>query len=129
MPRHPQTIEMSKDYWSRLDELIESSEIVMDRPKGTRHPKAPDMVFPVDYGYLKNTVGGDGHEIDVWMGTAEHRRLTAIACTVDTFKRDAEIKLIIGCTDEEFSLIENFHNNQYMSDLIIRRDNGDTKNI
>lgn len=119
---------MSKDYWSRLDELIESSEIIIDRPKGTRHPRYPDLIFPLDYGYLKGTTGGDGDGIDIWQGTAGHRRLTAIVCTVDMKKKDAEIKLIIGCTDEEFSLIENFHNNQYMSDLIIRRDKGNTKN-
>ena len=114
---------MGRNFWTRLDELMATSEIVIDRPKGTKHPKAPDLVFPVDYGYLKDTVGGDGNEIDVWSGTAGHRQLTAIACTVDTQKRDAEIKLIIGCTEEEFSLIENFHNNRYMSDIIIRREN------
>ena len=113
---------MSEGFWDRLDDLIISSEIVIDRPKGTRHPKAPDLVFPVDYGYLKDTVGGDGNEIDVWLGTEGHRQLTAIACTVDTLKRDTEVKLIIGCTEEEFSLIEDFHNNKYMSDIIIRRD-------
>ena len=114
---------MSKDFWARLDELIASSEIVIDRPKGTKHPKAHDLEFPLDYGYLNNTTGGDGNEIDVWLGTAGHRRLTAIACTVDTKKRDAEVKLIVSCTEEESLLIEAFHNNRFMSDIIIRRDN------
>jgi inorganic pyrophosphatase len=108
-------------FWSRLDQLIESSEIVIDRPKGTPHPRYPGLIFPLDYGYLKGTVGGDGHEIDVWLGTAAHRRLTAIACTVDMFKKDVEIKLIIGCTDEEIDIIRDFHNTKYMSDMIISR--------
>jgi inorganic pyrophosphatase len=109
-------------FWSRLDELIKLSEIVIDRPKGTRHPRAPELIFPVDYGYLKGTVGGDGHEIDVWLGTAAHRRLTAIACTVDMFKKDAEIKLIIGCTEAEIAVIDKFHNGMSMSAIIIRRE-------
>jgi len=109
-------------FWSRLDELIKSSEIVIDRPKGTRHPRYPDLIFPLDYGYLKGTTGGDGDGIDVWRGAAGHRKLTAIACTVDMKKKDAEIKLIIGCTDEEISIIEKFLNGFYMSAIIIRRE-------
>ena len=108
-------------FWSRLDELIESSEIVIDRPKGTRHPRYPDLIFPLDYGYLKGTTGGDGDGIDIWMGTAAHRKLTAIASTVDIKKKDAEIKLIIGCTEEEIAIIEKCHNNLYMSAIIVRR--------
>jgi inorganic pyrophosphatase len=112
---------MKSLFWTRLDELIESSEVVIDRPKGTRHPRYPDLVFPLDYGYLKGTIGGDGDGIDIWRGTAGHHRLTAIAATVDMKKRDAEIKLIIGCTDEEIEIVKNFHNNQYMSGIIITR--------
>ncbi len=112
---------MKNLFWTRLDELIESSEIVIDRPKGTRHPRYPDLVFPLDYGYLKGTTGGDGDGIDVWLGTAGHRQLTAIAGTVDMKKRDAEIKLIIGCTGEEIGIIEKCHSGKYMSCIIIRR--------
>ena len=82
---------MKTELWSRLDELIRTSEIVIDRPKGTAHPRYLELIFPLDYGYLKGTSGGDGDGIDVWMGTAEHRDLTAITSTVDMKKRDAEI--------------------------------------
>jgi inorganic pyrophosphatase len=113
---------MENSFWTRLDELIESSEIVIDRPKGSRHPRYNDIIFPLDYGYLSGTTTIDGNGIDVWIGTTEHRRLTAIACTVDIMKRDAEIKLIIGCTDEEIGIIEKFHNGPYQSAIIIRRE-------
>jgi inorganic pyrophosphatase len=113
---------METNFWSRLDELIKSSEIVIDRPSGTRHSRYPDLIFPLDYGYLKGTTGGDGDGIDVWKGTAGHHKLTAIACTVDMKKKDAEIKLIIGCTDEEIAIIEKFLNGFYMSAIIIRRE-------
>ena len=112
---------MENSFWTRLDELIESSEIVLDRPKGSRHPTYTNIVFPLDYGYLEGTTTVDGNGIDIWSGTAEHRRLTAIACTVDVHKRDAEIKLLIGCTDEEIKIIEEFHNGPYQSAIIIRR--------
>jgi inorganic pyrophosphatase len=56
------------------------------------------------------------------MGTAGHRRLTAIVCTVDMKKRDAELKLVIGCTHGEIAVIEAFHNGLYMSAIVIKRD-------
>lgn len=113
---------MSEDFWTRLDELIAGSEIIIDHPKGTAHQRYPHLIFPLDYGYLEGTTGGDGQGIDIWIGTAGHRKLTAIASTVDMMKKDAEIKLIIGCTEEELVTIEKCHSGQYMSCIIIRRD-------
>ena len=115
---------MKTQFWSRLDELIKSSEIVIDRPKGTAHPRYPDMIFPLDYGYLAGTTASDGGGIDLWIGTAKHRKLTAISCTIDMKKKDAEIKLIIGCTDEEIEIIEKCHNQLYQSGIIVRREDG-----
>lgn len=48
------------DFWKALDELVNNSEIVIDRPKGLAHPKYPDFIYQVDYGYLKNTSSMDG---------------------------------------------------------------------
>lgn len=84
------------DFWIRLDNLIASNKIVIDRPKGSSHPRYPELMYPLDYGYLKETSGGDGKEIDVWRGSLKDSRLVAIACTVDTLKRDTEVKLLIG---------------------------------
>jgi inorganic pyrophosphatase len=113
---------MSRDFWTRFDKLIASSEIVIDRLKGSRHPRYPDFTYPLDYGYLAGTTTIDGNGIDIWQGSMEHRLLTAVACTVDMEKKDAEIKLIIGCTEEEISIIEDFHNGPYQSAIIIKRD-------
>ena len=44
-----------EDFWNALDELVNTSEIVIDRPKGSAHPGFPDFIYRVDYGYLKNT--------------------------------------------------------------------------
>jgi len=34
----------------------------------------------------------------------------AIACTVDLLKRDAELKLLLGCTEDEMRLVNEFLN-------------------
>lgn len=109
-------------FWNALDTLIQRSEIVIDRPKRTAHPRFPDFVYQVDYGYLKDTSSMDGGGIDVWLGTADDRKVNGIVCTVDLIKRDSEIKLLIGCTEEEKAIIYESHNNsEFMKGIMIDR--------
>ena len=109
------------DFWDALDKLISDSQIVIDRPKGTAHPRFPDFIYQVDYGYLKGTSSMDGGGIDVWLGTGE-RKLDAIMCIVDLMKRDSEIKLLLGCTEEEKAAVYQTHNETpYMKGIMIRR--------
>ena len=63
----------NQEFWDALDRLVAGSEIVIDRPKGTAHPKYPDFIYRVDYGYLKDTTSMDGGGIDVWVGTGEKK--------------------------------------------------------
>ena len=110
-----------EDFWNALDELVNSSEIVIDRPKGSAHPRFPNFIYRVDYGYLKNTTSMDGTGIDVWVGSG-NRKIDAIMCIVDLMKKDSEIKILIGCTEEEKMEIYRMHNEtQYMKGILIRR--------
>lgn len=112
---------MNDEFWNALDELVENSEIVIDRPKGTTHPKFPNFVYKVDYGYLKETTAMDGGGIDVWIGTGE-KKIDAIMVIVDLMKKDSEIKILIGCTEEEKQIIYQTHNEtKYMKGVLIRR--------
>lgn len=113
---------MHTAFWDSLEELVASSEIVIDRPKGSAHPRFPNFIYRVDYGYLRNTSSMDGAGIDVWVGTDSRRQIDAIIVTVDRMKRDSEIKILIGCTEEEKQLINATHNEtEYMKGLLIRR--------
>lgn len=110
-----------RDFWKALDTLMEHSEIVIDRPKGTVHPKYPDFIYKVDYGYLKDTSSMDGAGIDVWLGSGR-KQIDAVMCVVDLLKRDSEIKILIGCTEEEKQLIYQAHNDTpHMKGIMIRR--------
>ena len=110
------------DFWLAIDTLISESEIAVDRPKGTKHPRF-DFIFPLDYGYLKHTSSMDGGGIDVWLGSLADSKCDAIVCTVDLLKKDSEIKLLIGCTEEEKKIIMRFHNeSEYMKGTMIRRE-------
>ena len=111
----------NEDFWRALDELVSNSEIVIDRPKGSAHPRFPDFIYRVDYGYLKNTASMDGAEIDVWVESGD-KKIDAIMCIVDLMKRDSEIKILIGCTEEEKMEVYRTHNEtQYMKGILIRR--------
>ena len=63
----------------------------------------------------------DGAGIDVWVGSGE-KRIDAIICTVDLMKKDSEIKILIGCTEDEKQIIYQTHNEtEYMKGILIRR--------
>ena len=108
-------------FWSALDTLVRQSEIVIDRPRGSAHPRYPDFIYPVDYGYLKSTASMDGGGIDVWLGTGDGG-VNAVICIVDLLKKDSEIKILIGCTREETAAIYEKHNDsEYMKGILIPR--------
>jgi len=110
------------DFWAKFDQMLATSEIVIDRKKGSRHPRFPDIIYPLDYGYLEGTSGGDGNEIDVWRGSLTDGKLVAVICTVDLKKCDSEVKLLIGCTEDEIGIVDAFHNyGDLMSGIIIMR--------
>ena len=111
-----------REFWDALDELVAGSEVIIDRPKGTAHPKYPSLVYKIDYGYLKNTSSMDGNGIDVWVGTDGERKIDAIMCIVDLKKKDSEIKILIGCTEEEKRIVYHTHNEtKYMKGIMIKR--------
>ncbi len=109
-------------FWQRLDALLERSQIVIDRPKGSHHPRFQEIVYALDYGYLDGTTSTDGEGVDVWLGSEPERGLNAVICTVDLDKGDAEMKLMVGCTDDEMQYIEDFYNTwPDMGGYIIKR--------
>lgn len=50
----------NKDY---LGKII---KIKLDRPLGSKHPKH-GFIYPVNYGYVPNTISGDGEELDAYL--------------------------------------------------------------
>ena len=109
-------------FWLILDKLLNCSTIVIDRPAGSAHPCFPDMIYPLDYGYLAGTSSMDGGGIDVWRGTDPAQCLDALLVSVDLGKKDAEIKLLIGCTESEKDAILRFHNHsEFMQAILISR--------
>lgn len=110
-----------RGFWGNLDLLLGSSRLVIDRPAGSAHPRHPNFIYPLDYGFLEGTVAADGGGIDVWVGSLEERRLVGVICTVDVAKRDAEVKLLVGCTAAEVETVLASHNVGEQGGIFIER--------
>jgi inorganic pyrophosphatase len=111
----------SDKFWTAADELVATSAVVIDRPRASRHPKIPEAIYPFDYGYLEGTVSADGAGIDIWMGSMCPTVVTGAVCTIDSRRRDAEIKLLLGCTRDEGIEILRFLNKGQMAAVLLWR--------
>ena len=113
--------EFNHAFWLALEKLVSESKIVIDRPKGSHHPKYSDYKYPLDYGYLENTSSMDGGGIDIWKGR-NGDYIDAIICTVDLCKKDSEIKILIGCSEEDKCIVVEAHNrSEFMKGILIRK--------
>ena len=92
----------SKSYIGRL------VEVKIDRPLGSKHPKY-GFIYPVNYGYVPNTISGDGEEIDSYvLGTFE---------PLDTFKGKC-IAVIHRTNDNDDKIVIVPENKTYSNDAI-----------
>lgn len=109
------------EFWAALDRLATECQVVIDRARGSAHPRYPDLIYPLDYGYLAGTSAGDGAGIDVWVGSLASRAVTGVICTVDLHKRDAELKVLLGCTPAEARRLQAFHSDGAQAALLVVR--------
>jgi inorganic pyrophosphatase len=108
-------------FWASLDQLVSTCSVIIDRPVNSHHPRYPEIIYPLDYGYLEGTSAVDGSGVDVWLGAAKSHEITALILTLDLYKRDLEIKIVLGCTEDEMKQIHDFQNTTSMRALLVRR--------
>ena len=119
-----QAFENNAYFWQKLDTLYLSSKLVIDRPKNTCHYKFSNLIYPVDYGYLTDTTGSDQAPVDVFRGSNKATLVQALIISADILKKDCEVKLLIGCTEEEEHDILVFLNQtEFQKAVMIHRGN------
>ena len=111
---------MNIGFLDYLQKLVDTSHIIIDRPKGSVHHRLPGKVYPVDYGYLDGTTTIDSGGVDIWVGSMGKLKVVGVLCTVDLLKRDTELKLLYDCTDKEIKLIHDFVNINAMRAIYIK---------
>ncbi len=108
-----------------LDEII---TVKIDRPMGSRHPNY-GFIYPINYGYIPNTISGDGEELDCYiLGVFEPLETFTGKCIAIIHRiNDDDDKLIIVPENKSFSDIEirvlTDFQEQYFESIIIRSDN------
>lgn len=83
--------------------------IKIDRPIGYVHHKEKyDLVYPINYGYIPEVLGGDGEELDVYLLGVD-KPVEEYNCRVIGIahrENDIEDKLIAAPAGKEFSVEE-----------------------
>lgn len=78
--------------------------IKVDRPMGSKHPKH-GFIYPLNYGYIPNTVSGDGEELDAYvLGVYEpFETFTGKCIAIIHRTNDNDDKLIVVPEGKSFS--------------------------
>ena len=42
-------------------------EVIIDRPLGSHHPEYDNEIYPINYGFVPNTLSGDEKELDCFV--------------------------------------------------------------
>ena len=84
--------------------LEKTLEVKIDRPIGSKHPKH-GFIYPVNYGYVPNTISGDGEELDCYvLGVFEPLEIFRGKCIAIIHRLDDnDDKLIIVPENKSFS--------------------------
>ncbi len=84
--------------------LEKTLEVKIDRPFGSKHPKH-GYIYPVNYGYVPNTISGDGEELDCYvLGVFEPLETFRGKCIAIIHRLDDnDDKLIIVPENKSFS--------------------------
>ena len=90
---------VSADYGDVLGITVSGT---IDRPLGSAHPRHPEMIYPINYGYVDGVFAGDGAEQDVYVfGTAQPLETYAgKVIAVDHRLNDNEDKWIVSINGE-----------------------------
>jgi inorganic pyrophosphatase len=93
----------------KLLKLIgEEVTIYIDRPIGSRHPNHQDIVYGVNYGYIKEIIALDNEYQDAYLlGVDEPiKKVKGKVYAVVERENDVEDKLIIVAGDKEYTTEE-----------------------
>jgi inorganic pyrophosphatase len=116
-----ENISSGEGFFALLERLVEESGVTIDRPKGYAHPRYPDRIYPIDYGYINGTQSQDGQGIDLFWGDDDSVGIVGVLCTVDGIKKDAEIKILYHCTEENIRIALGMVNHDSMRAILVRR--------
>ena len=107
-----------------IDFLNKVISVKIDRPMGSKHPKH-GFIYPVNYGYVPNTISDDGEELDCYvLGFYEPLETFTGKCIAIIHRtNDNDDKLIVVpknkmFTDDEIRVLTAFQERFFESEII-----------
>src|SRR5699024_1499529 len=98
--------------------------VKVDRPMGSRHPRH-GFIYPVNYGYIPETISGDGEELDAYiLGIYEPLETFTGKCIAIIHRtNDNDDKLIVvpenlTFTNNEIRVLTDFQERFFDSEII-----------
>ena len=99
-------------------------EVKIDRPLGSKHPKH-GFIYLLNYGYIPNTISGDGEELDCYvLGVYEPIETFKGKCIAIIHRtNDNDDKLIVvpenkKFSDNEIKVLTEFQERFFESEII-----------
>lgn len=122
--------EESRVYRMKIEEMDYSGFLgkevrgTIDRPLGSKHPQYPDLIYPINYGYVDGLFAGDGEEQDAYVFGTDEPTSTFTGKIVGVIHRlnDCEDKWIVSLTGEPVDpetirRLTEFQEKYYMGEL------------
>ena len=110
-----------KESYSYIGKIV---KVKVDRPLNSKHPKH-GFVYPVNYGFVPNTISGDGEELDCYIlgvdKPIEDFEGKCIAVLHRTNDNDDKLIIVpegVNFSDEEIRKLTNFQEQYFESEII-----------
>ena len=116
------TIDFNEDLYNRViilkpnlnyEYIGKIVDIEIDRPLGSRHPKYKDFIYPINYGFVPNTVSGDGKELDCYIIDLDKKVQKVSGKCIGIIQR-------INDEDDKLIVVDINNNKKYTEDDIIK---------
>ena len=99
--------------------------VTVDRPLGSAHPDYPEMIYPLNYGYIEGIMAPDGEEQDAYiLGVQEPvQRFTGRIIAIVRRADDVEEKCVVcpenqTYTKQEIAELIRFQEQYFQSEII-----------
>lgn len=119
--------------WEYVRNIMKSIQYIgnnvnvkIDRPLGSAHPKYSESIYPINYGFIPNTISGDGEELDCYILGENIPLKTYQGKCISVIHRleEDDDKLIVVPEGKDYSIQEikeltNFQEKYYKSTIIM----------
>ncbi len=111
-------------FWQKVETLLLSGNLKMEKKKGDVHSTFGNLIYPTDYGHLVDAKGAGEYGVSVYVGTGNHMEISALVVAVDILTKELDVKMLVGCNDDEIEDVLRFLNQtDYQKTVLIRKGN------